>query len=75
MPIRAPSSPTTRIDARLRLLARSGLVLEAWAPVHFHLGTRHCLAHIVPLEETRLRAGQSALAQLIFGSPRMRDSG
>jgi selenocysteine-specific elongation factor len=60
---------TTRIDVRLRLLTRSGLMLEAWAPVHFHLGTRHLLAHIVPLEETRLRAGQSALAQLTFGSP------
>ncbi len=62
-------APTTRIDARLRLLARSGLTLETWAPLHVHLGTSHCLAHIVPLEETRLRASQSALAQLIFDSP------
>ncbi len=61
--------PTTRIDARLRLLARSGLTLDTWAPLHFHLGTSHGLAHIVPLEETRLRAGQHALAQLIFDSP------
>jgi selenocysteine-specific elongation factor len=61
--------PTTRLDARLRLLARSGLTLETWAPLHFHLGTSRCLAHIVPLEETRFRAGQSALAQLIFESP------
>jgi selenocysteine-specific elongation factor len=62
-------APTTRIDARLRLVARSALTLEVWAPLHFHLGTSHCLAHIVPLENTRLEAGQSALAQLIFESP------
>ena len=68
-------APTTRVDARLRLLARSGLTLETWAPLHFHLGTRHCLAHLVPLEETRLTAGQSALAQLIFELTPVRDSG
>jgi selenocysteine-specific elongation factor len=62
-------APTTRIDVRLRLLARSGLRLETWAPLHFHLGTAHCLAHVVPLEETHLGAGQSALAQLSFESP------
>jgi len=62
-------APTTRVDARLRLLARPGLTLETWAPLHFHLGTSHCLAHLVPLEETRLTGGQSALAQLILESP------
>jgi selenocysteine-specific elongation factor len=60
---------TTRVDARLRLLARSGLTLATWAPLHFHLGTSRCVAHLVPLEETHLTAGQSALAQLILESP------
>jgi len=62
-------APTTRIDVRLRVLDRCRITLETWSPLHFHLGTSHCLAHIVPLQDTHLGVGQSALAQLTFDSP------
>lgn len=58
--------PTTRIDARLRLLADSDTRLVSWAPLHVHLGTMHRVAHVVLLESERLSAGESARVQLVF---------
>ena len=58
--------PTTRIDARLRLLADSGVRLVSWAPLHVHLGTTHRVAHVVLLESERQSAGEAARVQLVF---------
>jgi len=58
-----------RLDVRLRLLAQSQVRLEAWTPVHVHLGTSHRLAHAVPLEPGQLAAGQVGHVQLVFESP------
>jgi selenocysteine-specific elongation factor len=60
---------STRLDARLALLAASGARLEAWSPLHVHLGTTHCLAHAVPLAPARLQAGESGHVQLVFDAP------
>jgi selenocysteine-specific elongation factor len=62
-------APTTRIDARLRLLAGGNLRLASWSPIHVHFGTTHRVAHIVLLESDRLSAGESARVQLVFETP------
>jgi selenocysteine-specific elongation factor len=62
-------APTTRIDVALTLLADSGARLEAWSPLHVHLGTTHQVAHVVPLTAQGLAAGESARAQLVFDTP------
>ena len=67
--------PTTRIDARLRLLADSKRHLAPWAPLHVHLGTTHRVAHVVLLESDRLSAGDSARVQLVFDAPVCATSG
>ena len=60
---------TTRIDARLRLLAESKLRLGSRSPIHVHLGTAHHVAHVILLESERLSAGESARVQLVFDTP------
>lgn len=60
---------STRLDVRLRLLAQAQAQLEAWAPLHVHLGTTHRLAHAVPLAAARLAAGETGPVQLVFDSP------
>jgi selenocysteine-specific elongation factor len=62
-------APTTRIDVALTLLADSGARLEAWSPLHVHLGTTHRVAHVVPLAAPELAAGESARVQLVFDTP------
>ncbi len=57
---------TTRLDVRLTLLTESRERLEAWSPVHVHLGTTHRLAHAVPLERADLGGGAAAHVQLVF---------
>jgi selenocysteine-specific elongation factor len=61
-------APTTRIDVRLQLLSDTACALETWAAVHFHAGTAHRLARVVPLEASRVAAGESARVQLTFES-------
>ncbi len=58
-----------RLDVRLTLLAQPPARLEAWAPVHVHLGTAHRLAHAVPLEYACLGAGETGRVQLVFEAP------
>jgi len=61
--------PTTRLDVRLQLLRGNPVHLTAWSPVHLHLGTAHRVAHVVPLEQQRITAGDSARVQLVFDAP------
>jgi len=60
---------STRLDVRLRLLREARAQLTAWSPVHVHLGTAHRVAHVVPLEQLRLAAGDAARVQLVFDAP------
>jgi selenocysteine-specific elongation factor len=62
-------APTTRIDARLHLLADPDAQLVTWSPLHVHLGTTHRVAHAVLLESDRLSAGESMRIQLVFDAP------
>ena len=55
--------PTTRLDARVRLLA-SARSLKNRARVHFHQGTAETIAEVVLLQNNTLAPGESALAQL-----------
>jgi selenocysteine-specific elongation factor len=57
---------TRRVDVRMYLLKRSGLRLATWSPIHVHIGTAHCPAHVVLLESEHLAAGESARMQLVF---------
>jgi selenocysteine-specific elongation factor len=61
--------PSPRLDVRLSLLRGGQVHLAAWSPVHVHLGTAHRVAHVVPLEQPRLTAGDSARVQLVFDAP------
>jgi selenocysteine-specific elongation factor len=61
--------PSTRIDVRLNLLGDANMVLKPWAPVHFHHGAAHLMAHVVPLDETVISPGQSCHSQIVFESP------
>jgi selenocysteine-specific elongation factor len=60
---------TTRIDARLRLLANGGSELRSWSAVHLHVATAHTIAHVVPLDAERLRPGDCARVQLVVSAP------
>ena len=74
-------APTTRLDVRLKLLPIKLLTaspgdngsavsrLPSWSTLHVHLGTWHRVAHVVPLESTELRPGDSARIQLVFDTP------
>ncbi|HXQ30468.1 MAG TPA: selenocysteine-specific translation elongation factor [Steroidobacteraceae bacterium] len=62
-------APTTRIDARLTLLAGEGPVLRSWAPVHVHFGATHRTAHLVPLDGAALGPGETGRVQLVFDDP------
>ncbi|HXQ64389.1 MAG TPA: selenocysteine-specific translation elongation factor, partial [Steroidobacteraceae bacterium] len=62
-------APTTRIDARLTLLAGDGPVLRSWAPVHVHFGATHRTAHVLPLDGAALGPGETGRVQLVFDAP------
>ncbi|HEY1875554.1 MAG TPA: selenocysteine-specific translation elongation factor [Steroidobacteraceae bacterium] len=66
---------STRLDVRLHLLPSSKMHLTAWSPVHVHVGTAHRVAHVVPLEQQRITAGDSARLQLVFDAPVCATSG
>jgi selenocysteine-specific elongation factor len=60
---------STRLDVRFHVLRDASANLTAWSPVHVHFGTAHRLAHVVPLGQPRLAAGDSAHMQLVFDTP------
>lgn len=63
-------TPTTRVDARLRLLGVSGGRLPlSRTPLHIHWGTSHHVAQVVPLEAEGLAPGESTRVQLVFDTP------
>jgi selenocysteine-specific elongation factor len=60
---------TSRIDARLTLLAEAPRPLKFRDPVHLHLGTARVTARVVLLDRDRLEPGASVLAQIQFDQP------
>jgi selenocysteine-specific elongation factor len=66
MALAAPGvfEPTTRLDAKIEMLASAARPLKNRARVHFHQGTAETIAEISLLEASELRPGEAALAQL-----------
>jgi selenocysteine-specific elongation factor len=61
-------APTTRVDVRLQLLREGARALETWTAVHFHAGSAHRVARVVPLDGSHIAGGESARVQLSFES-------
>ena len=57
-----------RIDIQLQLLATAPEIRQ-WTPVHLHLGTAHCMAHVALLEGERIEPGSQVRAQLVLDTP------
>lgn len=61
--------PTSRFDAKLRLLGTEEKPLRHLANVHVHLGTAHVLGRIRLLEGLALEPGCEMLAQITLDAP------
>ena len=62
-------APTSRFDARLRVLVSEVEPLMHWTPVHLHLGTVDVPARIAVPAEEDIRPGESSFIQLITDRP------
>ena len=65
---------TSRFDARVRLLADAAFPLKHLANVKLHIGAKHCKAKLLLIRDddagrSRLRAGETAYAQIIIERP------
>ena len=65
----AAHAPSTRFDARIRLLPSETSALKHWTPVHVHAGAAHATARLALLQGARLEPGSSALVQLVPDRP------
>ena len=61
--------PTTRIDARVSVLASEEHALEHWTPVHLHLATSDVTARVATRRGTSVAPGASAVVQLVLDQP------
>jgi selenocysteine-specific elongation factor len=59
-------APTDRIDVRLSVLPSESQPVKHWSPVHVHVGAAHAMGRVALLEDDKLPAGASALAQLVL---------
>ena len=57
---------STRVDARLTLLATEPAPLKTYAPLHVHFGATHATARALLLEGETLSPGDSTRVQLLF---------
>jgi selenocysteine-specific elongation factor len=62
-------TPSQRMDARLRLIARSQAELKSRDRVRLHVGTDEIIGRVVLLDKDRLLPGESALVQFNVESP------
>ncbi len=61
--------PTSRIDARIKVLESEAHALRHWTPVHLHLGTSDATARIATRRGTVVASGESAIVQLVLDEP------
>jgi len=61
--------PTTRIDAKVKVLPAEKDALAHWTPVHFHLGTEAVTARIAVRRGESIAPGESRVAQIIMDRP------
>jgi selenocysteine-specific elongation factor len=57
-----------RIDVRLKLLTDAPSLAQ-WTPVHVHIGTARCTAHVALLQDQPLGPGEQAIVQLVLDMP------
>ena len=62
-------APTTRLDARLRLLPQEARALRHWTPVHIHMGASDISGRIGLLDDRALEPGGTAWVQLVLDAP------
>ncbi|MFO1400847.1 MAG: selenocysteine-specific translation elongation factor [Steroidobacteraceae bacterium] len=62
-------APTSRIDARLRLLATEPRALAHWTPVRLHHGASEVAARVALLEAAPIAPGGSGRVQLVLDAP------
>lgn len=62
-------APTTRLDARLRLLPCEARALRHWTPVHVHMGAADIPGRIGLLDDRALEPGGTAWVQLALDTP------
>ena len=62
-------APTSRLDARIRLLRSEPRALNHWTPVHLHLGATDVSARVAILGDRQIVPGGSALVQLVLDQP------
>lgn len=62
-------TPTSRLDARLQVLADAPRALKHRAPIRFYSGTSEVLGRVWTLEEHSLAPGKSGLVQVVLDEP------
>ena len=62
-------APTSRLDARIRLLRSEPRALNHWTPAHLHLGATDVSARVAILGDRQIAPGESALVQLVLDQP------
>jgi selenocysteine-specific elongation factor len=59
-------APTSRIDARIRVLPGEARALEHWTPVHVHLGAGELTGRVALLDGHAMAPGDHGLVQLVL---------
>jgi len=59
-------APTSRIDARIRVLPGEARALEHWTPVHVHLGAAELSGRVALLDGHAMAPGRHGLVQLVL---------
>lgn len=62
-------NPSSRIDARLRILAAEDGAFRHNSPVHFHFGAQDVPARVAILEGNAIAPGESALVRISLDQP------
>jgi selenocysteine-specific elongation factor len=61
--------PTTRIDARVRVVSTEGAPLKNLTPVHVHIGASDVTGRVALLEGHPIAPGESGLVQIVLARP------
>lgn len=59
-------APTSRFDARIRILRNERLALKHWTPVHAHLGAAEMTGRVAVLEGSSISPDSDGLVQIVL---------
>lgn len=62
-------APTSRFDARIRLLASEEKPLRHWTPAHLHIGAADVPARLAVLQDGPIEPGQDGFVQIVLPRP------